>query len=136
MPLELHIVTPEGEAWAGDAESVVLPGSEGDFGVLPGHERFLSPIRIGELEIRRREGVEWAAVSDGFAEVTGERVVVMVETCELARNIDLARAERARARAEGALEQLRRTEDEERRFQLERAALSRAVTRLAVARRL
>ncbi len=133
MALDLHIVTPEGEAFAGAAESVVLPGSEGEFGVLPGHERFLSPVRIGEVEIRGRDDAQWAAVSDGFVEVTGKRVVVMVETCELAGDIDVARAERARARAERELARLTRSESEEHGFRLEQAALSRAVTRIAVA---
>jgi F-type H+-transporting ATPase subunit epsilon len=135
MELDLTIVTPDGEAYAGSVDRVVLPGSEGDFGVLPGHERFLSPLRIGEVEIRERTRSLWAAVSDGFAEVTGQHVVVMVETCELADRIDRDRAERARQRRERELAELARTEAEQQRFRVARAGLERAVTRLSVVRK-
>ncbi|HTY18282.1 MAG TPA: ATP synthase F1 subunit epsilon [Myxococcota bacterium] len=134
MSLTLSIVTPHGTVFEGPVESVVVPGSEGDFGVLPGHERFLSPVRIGELEVRGPNG-RWAAVSDGFADVGPDRVVLMVDSCEFAADIDTARAERARARAEREVEQLRQSQEEEQRFQLAQAALERAIVRLLVAKR-
>jgi F-type H+-transporting ATPase subunit epsilon len=134
MPLQLDIVTPEGVRYAGAVESVVVPGVEGDFGVLPGHERFLAPIRIGELEVRGPAG-HWAAVSDGFADVTAERVVLLVDSCEFASDIDEARAERARARAERELERLRRSEADAHMFKVEEAALHRALVRLQVAKK-
>jgi len=134
VSLTLTIVTPQGTVFDGPVESVVVPGSEGDFGVLPGHERFLSPVRIGELELRDPNG-RWAAVSDGFADVAADRVVLMVDSCEFAESIDAARAERARARAERELELLRQSEQEEQRFALARAALERAIVRLLVAKR-
>jgi len=134
VPLQLTIVTPEGVRYEGPVESVVVPGTEGDFGVLPGHERFLAPVRIGEVEVRGPDG-RWAAVSDGFADVDGERVVLLVDSCEFAGDIDAARAERARARAERELEQLRRSQAEERSFRIEEAALERALVRLQVAKR-
>ena len=63
MPFDLTIVTPEGEAYRGSVERVVLPGSEGEFGVLANHERFLSPLRVGPVEIRkvsnRRRSMRW-----------------------------------------------------------------------------
>jgi len=133
VSLTLTIVTPQGTVFDGAVESVVVPGSEGDFGVLHGHERFLSPVRIGELEVRDPNG-RWAAVSDGFADVATDRVVLMVDTCEFAESIDAARAERARARAERELELLK-GEQEEQRFRLARAALERAIVRLMVAKR-
>ncbi|RIL07596.1 MAG: ATP synthase F1 subunit epsilon [Proteobacteria bacterium] len=132
MPLSLTIVTPEGVRYEGQVERVVIPGSEGDFGVLPGHERFLSPVRIGELEVDGG-GRRWAAVSDGFAEVNGDRVVLMVDSCEFAGDIDTARAERAKMRAEREIEQLRQQHDEALGFRLEEAALQRALIRLQVA---
>jgi F-type H+-transporting ATPase subunit epsilon len=134
MALQLVIVTPEGIRYQGPVERVVVPGAEGDFGVLAGHERFLSPVRIGELEVEER-GARWAAVSDGFAEVGGERVVLMVDSCEFARDIDTARAERARVRAEHELDRLRQAEADEHVFRLEEAALHRALVRLQVAKR-
>jgi F-type H+-transporting ATPase subunit epsilon len=134
MPLTLSIVTPEGTRFEGQVDRVVVPGTEGDFGVLPGHERFLSPVRIGELEVggagsERR----WAAVSDGFAEVNGDKVVLMVDSCEFAGHIDAARAERAKARAERELERLRAAEREEASFRMQEAALQRALVRIQVA---
>jgi F-type H+-transporting ATPase subunit epsilon len=134
MPILLTIVTPEGTRFEGQVERVVVPGTEGDFGVLPGHERFLSPVRIGELELETAGGErQWAAVSDGFAEVSGDKVVLMVDSCEFASNIDAARAERARARAERELERLKTAEREEASFRLEEAALQRAIIRIQVA---
>ena len=73
MPLELTIVTPSGPAYRGDVDSVVLPGSEGEFGVLPGHERFLTPLRTGEVQIKSGGQTIYAAVSDGLRGRRGER---------------------------------------------------------------
>jgi F-type H+-transporting ATPase subunit epsilon len=132
MPLELTIVTPEGTRYQGEVDRVVVPGTEGDFGVLPGHERFLSPVRIGELEVDGG-GRKWAAVSDGFAEVNGDKIVLMVDSCEFAADIDLARAERAKVRAEAEIERQRRQQAEEASYRLQEAALQRALIRIQVA---
>ena len=131
MPFQLTIVTPQGPAYEGSVESVVLPGSEGDFGVLPSHERLLAPLRIGEVEVRTAADLLYAAIADGFAEVNGEEVVVMVESCEFALDLDLARAELARDRAEQGLATLGEDADE-RRIREYQAALDRARNRVAV----
>jgi F-type H+-transporting ATPase subunit epsilon len=136
MAFELTIVTPEGERFAGPVEAVVLPGSEGEFGVLEGHERFLSPLRIGSAEIRAGGATHWAALAEGFADVSGERVVVLVETCELAEDIDVARAERARGRAREALDGLTGSDGDQAQRPGWEADLARAEVRLAVAARL
>ena len=83
MAIELTIVTPEGEVFSGEVERVVLPGESGDFGVLDGHERFLSALRSGPLEIQAGE-TRTGELSDGFAEVSGDRVTVLVDRCTLA----------------------------------------------------
>lgn len=134
MPFDLSIVTPEGTVFQDAAASVVLPGSEGQFGVLPGHVRFLTPLVIGEAVIQTAQGARYAAISDGFAEVTQERVVVMVETCEFGSSIDLARAERAKSRAEAALAAARQSAHEDQLYKLEEAALRRAINRISVAK--
>ncbi len=134
MPFELTIVTPQGEAYHGEVERVVLPGSEGDFGVLPDHERFLTPLRVGEVEITSGGETLYAAIADGFAEVQGEQVAVLVESCELAANIDVPRAEHARDRAEQQLAQLDTDEARERPELLE-AAIERAKNRVAISKR-
>lgn len=137
MSLQLTIVTPEGTRYEGPVESVVVPGTEGDFGVLPGHERFLAPVRIGELEVRSSNDPSrrWAAVGGGFAEVGAERVVLLVDTCEFAPDIDEARAERARARAEREVAHLRTAHDEAIGFRVEEAALQRAIIRIQVSKK-
>jgi len=137
VPLNLTIVTPEGVRYDGPVDTVVVPGTEGDFGVLPGHERFLAPVRIGEVEVRSSADRtrRWAAVSDGFADVSPERVVLLVDTCEFADDIDEARAERARARAERELERLRAAREEEFKFRVEEAALQRAIIRIQVSKK-
>ena len=120
MSVQLTIVTPQGEAFAERVDTVVLPGSEGDFGVLDGHERFLSPLRIGALAVQTGGTTRWAAVSKGFADVSGEDVVVLVDQCQLADQIDSAEAEQQRARAEAALGELSSDPDNDvRRAELE-----------------
>ena len=131
MPLDLTIVTPSGRAYRGDVDSVVLPGSEGDFGVLPGHERFLSALRTGEVQIRTGSQTLYAASSTGFADVSGDAVTVLVDSCELASEIDVARAELARQRAEQGLAALERDAEAAREAEFE-AALARARNRIAV----
>ena len=134
MPSKVSIVPPEGTAFQGTVSNVVLPGSEGQFGVLPGHVRFLTPLAIGEAVIETSKGTRYAALSEGFAEVTHERVVVMVETCEFGSSIDIARAERAKARAEAALAATRQSVHDENLYRIEEAALRRAINRISVAK--
>ena len=93
MPFELTIVTPQGQAYQGPVDRVVLPGSEGDFGVLPAHERFLAPLRIGAVEIRAGSETLWAAIADGFAEVTPSRCTVLAEEAMPVGDIDRAEVE-------------------------------------------
>ena len=127
MPFDLTIVTPAGEAYRGEAEGILLPGSEGDFGVLPDHERFLTPLRIGTIEITTSSGVIHAAIADGFAEVTGEQVAVLVDSCDLADDIDAAEAQRLHDEAAEALAGSSADEDAARHAGYEQAlALARA----------
>ena len=111
MSLDLVIVTPEGEAYSGTVEQVVLPGSEGDFGVLEQHERTLAPLQHGAIEIKTAAGSEWAAVSNGFAEVSAERVVVLADSCLLASQIDRGGAEAGLSDAQAELAGLAETEE-------------------------
>ena len=112
MPIQLTVVTPDGQSYSGSVESVVLPGSEGDFGVLESHERFLAPLRIGPVEIVGAEGSSWAAVSEGFAEVSGERAVVLVDSCRLAEEVDEMEARAERDRIRSALPDLSGSEED------------------------
>lgn len=133
MPFQLDIVTPEGEVFSEAVDRVVFPGSEGEFGVLAGHERFLTPLKVGAVEILQGGRARYAAISGGFADVSGAQVVAMVEACELAEDIDVARAEAARARARVELDKLSPSEAEEHSYRLQEGALQRALVRLQVA---
>jgi F-type H+-transporting ATPase subunit epsilon len=119
VSLELVIVTPEGQAFEGTVDQVVLPGSEGDFGVLERHERFLAPLKQGAVEIKTGKGSEWAAISHGFADVSGEKVVVLADYCALAQDIDVALVEHQKQEAEAELAGLPEVNENEAR----RAAL-------------
>jgi F-type H+-transporting ATPase subunit epsilon len=114
VAFELTIVTPEGEAYSGPVESVVLPGAEGEFGVLERHERYLAPLQPGPVQIKTGPGDPvWAAVSDGFADVSGEQVVVLVDRCALGNAIDRAAAESELAAARSELDALSGSEEDE-----------------------
>ncbi len=125
MALELIVVTPAGEALSENVEQVVLPGEAGEFGVLESHERFLTPLQLGPMKILRSSGTAWAALSTGFAEVDSSRVVVLVDSCVLAAEIDRDASETRRAEAANELAAL--ADDDEHAG--ERARLTSVVAR-------
>src|SRR6185503_4365902 len=101
--LKLEIVTPEAKTYSEDVEMVTLPGVEGDMGILPQHVPLMTQIVPGEI-IARKEGRDFfLAVGEGFVEITGERVAIMTDMAIRAENIDEAKAEEARQRAESRL---------------------------------
>ena len=134
MPFELVIVTPHREVYRDRVDSVVLPGSEGDFGVLESHERFLSPLRLGQAEIRKGGETLLAAIDSGFARVEGRSVSVLVDACELADEIDAAAARADEERARESLGGLGLQADPAERARLQ-AELAWARNRLSVAER-
>ena len=104
MPLLLEIVTPEKLAYSDTVDSVVLPGSEGELGVLPHHAPLVAMLGVGELRIRKGGAEESFAIVGGFLQVRPDKVVVMAETADMASEIDLEKAQEARREAERALE--------------------------------
>jgi F-type H+-transporting ATPase subunit epsilon len=104
MSIQLEIVTPERLAYSDTVDSVVLPGSEGELGVLPHHAPLVSTLGIGELRIRKGGQEESFAIVGGFLQVRPDKVVVMAETADMASEIDLEKAQEARREAERALE--------------------------------
>lgn len=128
--IQLDIVTPEKLAFSGQVDEVNLPGVLGEFGVLPGHTPFLSELKIGLMHLKREGRVEWFALNRGVAEVTPSKVTVLVRTAESKEEIDVARAEAAKARAEQRLRERQEGVDLARA----EAALQRALVRLKVAR--
>jgi F-type H+-transporting ATPase subunit epsilon len=101
--LQLDIVTPDKLVLSKQVEYVGVHGSEGDFGVLPGHVPLLSALAIGALYYTIDGKKKGAFVSGGFAEVSGGKVTILAESAELAEHIDLERAMEARTRAEKRL---------------------------------
>jgi F-type H+-transporting ATPase subunit epsilon len=128
--LHLEVVTPARVVLEKDVDSVVAPGSEGEFGVLPGHVSFLSGIVPGELRYTAGSEQEVLSVTAGFAEVFKNKVSILVDAAERVTEID---AERARKAMERAKERLSRDRsDKEIDFARAEAALRRAVARLKV----
>ena len=126
--IAVNIVTPERELLNEEADFIALPGSEGEFGVLPGHTHLLAQLAPGEIRIRNGENTEFFAISGGFAEVHPARAHVFAETAEMAKEIDV---ERARLAAERAKKELTHAATAEEMAQAQ-AALRRALIRLHV----
>lgn len=131
--IQLVIVTPQRQLLRESVAEVQLPGANGYLGVLPGHAPLMSELGIGELSYPGAPGKEPAhlAIIRGFAEVLPDRVTVLAETAELAHEIDVARAEAARARAEKRLA----SGDTNINWDRASVALQRALIRIQVARK-
>jgi F-type H+-transporting ATPase subunit epsilon len=127
--LMFEIVTPEKMAFSGNIEEVTIPGSEGEFGVLRGHAALLGSVDIGELSFTKDNKKTFYAVNTGYAEVTGSKVTLLVETAERSDMIDTERAKRAKETAEGKLAKISKDDVE---FESARIALVRAITRINV----
>jgi F-type H+-transporting ATPase subunit epsilon len=130
--LLLEVVTPDRLVLSTEADVVVCPGVEGQFGVLVGHIPFLSALEIGEMYYRKGGQTEYLAVSGGFAEVTGEKVTIVAEAAEKGREIDIERARRAKERAEKRLATGKTADIDWARAE---AALRRSLVRAKVAGR-
>ena len=126
--LRLEFVTPERAIVHDEVDEVGLPGEEGDFGVLPGHAPLLAALRMGNMWYRKGRETKHAFIDGGFAEVVGDRVSILAPVAERAEEIDLARAEAAKRRAEELL--AKPTSDMD--FERARIALLRAISRLDV----
>ena len=103
MSIQLDIVTPEKKVYSETVDSVVLPTTSGDVGILPGHVPLVTQIKAGELAITKDGSLDLLAVDIGFAEVIGDTVSVLTEAAIDIEDIDLAAAEEAQKRAEQAL---------------------------------
>ena len=131
--LTLEIATPMRLVVAETVDEVVAPGIAGYFGVLPGHAPFLTTLGIGEVTYRVGQDEHYLALAGGFAEVRNDKVIVLADTAERPGEIDRARAERARERAERRLSAA--TAEETVDYTRAAAALARALARLQTAGR-
>ena len=127
--IQLEIVTPEKLLVHESVDEVQIPGKAGDIGVLPGHAPLITELTIGEIAYKHRGATEHLSVAWGFAEVLPDKVTILAQTAERAQDIDVKRAEEAKARAEVALQKAAPDLD----FDATLNALKRAEVRLRVA---
>ena len=131
MPLQLEIVSPERRAFTDEVDMVVVPGIDGQLGILPNHTPLISALGIGELRIKKGGTEQSLLISGGFVEVRPDKVVVMADLAERSEEIDEARAADARKQAEADLSEAKDPVDIAR----VRAALQTALMRERIATR-
>jgi F-type H+-transporting ATPase subunit epsilon len=131
--LFLEVVTPDRLLLSQPVDEVIAPGSEGEFGVLPGHAHFLTTLKIGELQYRTGEQTRYMSILWGFAEVTPSKVTILAEIAEKAEDIDVGRARAAVEQAERQLESggLLPSDVEAVRVSLEKARLRQKIAERA-----
>ena len=129
--LTLEIVTPDRSVVAERVDEVEIPGFDGYFGVQPGHTPMLAMLKVGELWYRKGSEKYYLSIAFGFAEVLPDRVTILAELAERPEEIDVARAEAARRRAEERLAKPSIDMD----FERARIALMKSLIRLQVATR-
>ena len=129
--LKLEIVTPEEKTYSEDVEMVTLPGAEGEMGIYPQHVPLMTQIVAGQITARKDGKDYLLAVGEGFAQITAERVAIMTDMAIREENIDEAKVEEARKRAEARLSE--RLDDAE--SAVATAALAHSLAQLKVKRR-
>ncbi len=129
--LKLEIVTPEAKTYSEDVDMVTLPGVEGEMGIYPQHVPLMTQIKAGEIAVKKDGQDYFLAVGDGFAQITGDKVAILTDMAIRADNIDEAKAEEARRRAEARLQE-KLTDEETASVQ---AALMHSLAQLHVKRR-
>jgi len=129
--IRLDIVTPEESVFSDEIDMLVAPGMEGQLGILPHHAPLMTILGIGELVIRNGSEEQYLAIGGGYLEVQPDRVIVLADVAERAEDIDIARAEAARERAQRSMLEKPSGMDA---AQAE-AALKRSLVRLKVATR-
>jgi F-type H+-transporting ATPase subunit epsilon len=133
--LELEIVTPDKALVRETVDEVVVPGAEGELGILPGHTPLLATLKVGALWYRQGTEKHFLAVAFGFVEVLPDRVTILAQVAERPEDIDVERAERAKRRAEERLAQPVTTAMGDMDFERARIAMMKSLIRLQVASR-
>lgn len=133
MPIRCEIVSQDRMVYEGDADIVVLPGMDGEMGILPHHAPLLTTLKFGIIKVRAKGEEQVFAVAGGVAEIQPDLVTVLADAAENVQEIDVARAEAARKRAEEALAKVK-PEDADAYLALE-AALRRSNLRIDAAKR-
>lgn len=129
--LRLDIVTPDKVVLNAEVDYVGAEGVDGQFGLLPQHAPMLSALKVGDLYYRQGSETHWVFISGGFAQISDNKVTILAESAELASDIDVERAQEAKARAEKRLAEAQPDTDVARA----ELALKRAISRIRVASR-
>jgi F-type H+-transporting ATPase subunit epsilon len=129
--LKLEIVTPEAKVYSEEVEMVTLPGIDGEMGIYPEHVPLMTQVVAGEVIVRRGGQEAFLAIGEGFVEITGDHVAILTDMAVRAENIDEAKAEEARQRAEARLSE--KLDDEQ--AAMTAAALAHSLAQLQVKRR-
>ena len=127
----LEIIASDRVFFTGQCESLIIPGIDGAHGVLANHERTVTCLAAGELKYKIDEEWKYAAVSDGYAEISGDHVVIIADTIERPEEIDVKRAQEAKERAEERLRQKQSIKE----YYHTQIALNKAMNRLKVNQR-
>lgn len=130
--IKLEIVTPESMMVSEEVDEITVTGTEGEFGVLPGHCHMLSSLKVGQVNYKKDNSEQYLSLGGGYAEVGPEKVTILAETAELKDDIDVERAKAAQARAE---EDLKNLTPGEKDYEEAEKALERAIARLETASR-
>jgi F-type H+-transporting ATPase subunit epsilon len=130
--IKLDIVTAERRTFSDDVSMVVVPGIDGQLGILPHHAPLMSMIQTGELIIKKDKEEFYLFIDGGFVEIRPDRIIILADACEHCTEIDIERAETAKRRAEESLKSISADIDH---FRAE-AALRRSLMRLKVAERI
>jgi F-type H+-transporting ATPase subunit epsilon len=128
--LMLEIVTPDKVFYKEEAEMVIVRGAEGEMGIMYDHEPFVTSLDIGTIKIKNNGQFQIAALSQGYLQITEEKVVILSDSAEWPEEIDIERAEKAKERAEKRLEQKVEGLDILRA----EIALKKAVTRIGISK--
>jgi F-type H+-transporting ATPase subunit epsilon len=128
--IELQIVTPDKLLVKEQVDEVEIPGTQGYFGVLPGHTPMLASLSVGEMWYRKGQEKTYLSIAFGFSEVLPDRVTILAQLAERAEEIDVTRAEEAKKRAEGRLGQPKEVD-----YERARTALMKSLARLQVSSR-
>lgn len=137
--LTVQIVTPDGLVYDHHASYVSVRTLDGEMGILPRHENMIAVLAVDEVKVKRiddKDHVNWIAVNGGVIEIANDMITIVADSAERARDIDISRAERAKLRAERAIEEAQDKQhliDQERRAKI---ALQRAINRINVGNRL
>ena len=133
MPLTLKIVTPEAEVYSDTIETVVIPTTTGEIGILPGHIPLLTQVTAGELRVTKDGSISELIIGDGFAEIEADTVSILAQNAIEEEKIDFEAVEKARQRAEEALKNREKLTPEE--IARDEAALRFVMAQLAQKKR-